>query len=644
MGAPPPRLPPSGAVLSDGVTVAGPAAEVPRLTVTCDKSLSNRQVLPYVALAAAASAVLYALAGHALTAPWVVPDELIYSELAKSLADGSLPAIRGQVTFGYGLVQAIVIAPAWALFDDPGNAYVAAKLIEAAVMSLVAFPAFFLARRFVSAVSAAAVAVLSAFVPSMLLSSTLLIEPVLYPVFVTAVLAMVTALQAPTRGNQLLLILAIVLGCLTKPLSIVLAPAYVLAVVQLALLDRRRRGSPFRAGVRAHSTAFVSLGAIAATAVVVPAFRGDPGAALGIYGVVLGHVDPVGTIVWFVRHLAAIDLYVGLLPFAATLALLVTAFGRRGDRRLDEFAATAVWTVGGTLAVVAAYASEPLAGADGYLPTEARLHERNVFALVPLLLVGLALYLEQRRPGSGRLRFGTVAIAVALPVTLPVARLVESANYQAIAVIPWSVGGLAPYWPVTLVPLAAVVVWVTASPTSKAPRRSWMVVAVAFLCTTVAAFASISHPDSGGRSTAEIGFDARWVDHGVPRGSDVLALWVSPAHDTDLGKEYRVIWMSEFFNRTVGTVVEVGAPMPYDLPHVVGSIDDGVLLDADGASIAARYVLAPCRVVVAGRIVASDRRVDAVVYRVPAGPVHVAPRRRADPPCVPGDGTVEPLR
>ena len=37
--------------------------------------------------------------------------------------------------------------------------------------------------------------------------------------------------------------------------------------------------------------------------------------------------------------------------------------------------------------------------------------------------------------------------------------------------------------------------------------------------------------------------------------------------------------MSEFYNRSVGEVVEVGLPMPYELPHREGRIEDGTLRD-----------------------------------------------------------------
>jgi hypothetical protein len=586
-------------------------------------TLSRRRALLLVACAAAFSAVLHLLAALDLSAPWVMPDELIYSELAKSVGDGALPAVRGEATLGYGLLYPLLIAPAWALFADPADAFVAAKVVNAVTMSLAAFPAFFLAARFVTARSAVIVAALAVFVPSMLLAGTLLIEVLLYPLWLLALLAVVVSLQEPTRRNQVLAVGAIALACLAKPLSVVLAPAYVLAIVHLGLLDRRVGGT-VRARLRRHATALVILGVGAALAVVVPLAAGDPGAALGVYSVVLGHVDPSGTLVWFVRHLAGLDLSVAILPFAATLVLVGVSTLRGADARTNELAAVAVWTIGGTLAAVAAYSSKPLAGASGYVASEARLHERNIFALSPLLLIGLALFLE-RKPAAPRwLNVGALAVAILLPVTIPLEKLLATVNFQAISLIPWTVGGVETLWPWTLVVLGTLVSVVFLGAASKRPARAWALVAASFALTMVAAHASMSHPEGGASSTLEVGNDTRWIDRAVPPDADVLALWVGPEPGADFRPSQRTIWMSEFYNRSVGTVVEVGRPMLYDLPHVTGAIRDGALVDGSGAPIAARYALVPCGVDVEGRVIARDARVSGAVYQLPTGPIRVA--------------------
>jgi hypothetical protein len=223
---------------------------------------------------------------------------------------------------------------------------------------------------------------------------------------------------------------------------------------------------------------------------------------------------------------------------------------------------------------------------------------------------------------------------VILPLFLPLERLLYNATFQALVVIPWTAGGIERFWPLTFLPLAAVAAVVLLGPAERLPRRSWTLVGLVFAFTALAAHASMTHPNGGASSVLGIGYDTRWIDRVVPPGSEVTALWVAPHADEDADAGYRTIWMSEFYNRSVGEVVEVGAPMPYELPHREGSIDDGVLRDRDRAPITAAYVLAPCWVAVEGRVVARDRRVEALVYRVPRGPIHVARAARADVSCV----------
>ena len=96
------------------------------------------------------STIVRSAIGLGVPSPWILPDEIVYSELAKSIAAGDRPSIRGVPTFGWGEVYPTLIAPAWIVFDDPVRAYRAALAINALVMSLVAVPAYLLARLFVS--------------------------------------------------------------------------------------------------------------------------------------------------------------------------------------------------------------------------------------------------------------------------------------------------------------------------------------------------------------------------------------------------------------------------------------------------------------------------------------------------------------
>jgi hypothetical protein len=616
----------------DGRPVSGDVAPRREATLSDSTLAGVTSPLALVGAAAVLAAVLQVLMSLGLPGPWVAPDELIYSELAKSIGSGALPAVRGEVTWGYGILYPLLISPAWTVFYDPSRAYVAAKVVNSVLLGVTAFPAYFLARKFVDARAAVAVAAFSVFVPSMLYSGTLLTEVALYPVFVLALVGIASAIRRPTRRNQLLAVGGIGLACSAKPLSIILAGVYVLVVIHLGVLDRRA-GGVFDARVRAHSVAlgaFVGLGALAVVGPTV--LSGNPDAALGVYGVVLGNVDISSTLVWFVRHLADLDLYVGLVPFAATLILLARSLAGRADRVTDEFIALAGWTIVCMVATVAAYASKPLAGSEGYIPTEARLHERNMFAVVPLLLIGLALWLERGRPGGRRLKAVSVGAAVVLAALLPLERLHENVNFQAPSLVLWMADGITGLWPLTLIPLATVAFLVVLGRGHRSRVGCWAVVGVVFAVTTLAAHGSMSVA-SGAASTVGIGRDSRWIDHAVPKNSDVVVLWVAPRGREEFALATRDVWMSEFFNRSVGKVVEIGTPMPYGLPHENGTIRDGILRNASGDQIRATYVLAPCRVGVSGQVIARDPQVNALLYRVGHEPLRLTPANRRHVPC-----------
>src|SRR5512134_2690405 len=94
----------------------------------------------------AVSALLRYFLGRRIVAPWIFVDELIYSELAKSLADSGTLAVRDVDAGGaYGVVYPAVVAPAWLAFAAVPDAYAAAKAVNAVVMSTAAIPTYFLA-------------------------------------------------------------------------------------------------------------------------------------------------------------------------------------------------------------------------------------------------------------------------------------------------------------------------------------------------------------------------------------------------------------------------------------------------------------------------------------------------------------------
>ena len=64
-----------------------------------------------------------------MVAPWIMIDEIVYSELAKSFASHGQFLVRDVPSHGYGFVYPVLIAPAWRLFDAVPDAYRAIDII-----------------------------------------------------------------------------------------------------------------------------------------------------------------------------------------------------------------------------------------------------------------------------------------------------------------------------------------------------------------------------------------------------------------------------------------------------------------------------------------------------------------------------------
>ena len=69
------------------------------------------------AIVAISTAVRFGFARH-MAGPWIMIDEIVYSELAKSFAATGSFAVRDVPTGGYGVVYPILISPAYAAFHS----------------------------------------------------------------------------------------------------------------------------------------------------------------------------------------------------------------------------------------------------------------------------------------------------------------------------------------------------------------------------------------------------------------------------------------------------------------------------------------------------------------------------------------------
>ncbi len=549
-----------------------------------------------------------------IVAPWIMVDELVYSELAKSVAANGQFLVRGVPSHGYGFVYPVLIAPAWKLFGPIPDVYAAAKAINGVLMSLAAVPAYLLARRLLPVRLSLVAAGLTVLVPSMLYTGMLMTENAFYPIFLAASLLLVVTLERPTPLRQIGLLAVCALAFETRAQAVALVPAVATAPLLLALVERRG----LRRGLWPFATLYGLLagGALAALAGTAALGR-SPLSLLGAYRAATNSTYTVGGVLhFFLYHVAGLDLYLGIVPFAALLAIWLAPRGLTPAARAFACAsfALAVWL----LAEVAAFASESFVD---------RIEERNMFYLAPLALIALlGLAADGIVPKGRRPLIAAAALAGILPVFIPFTRFITtSAVSDTFSLLPW-------WWAQDNLIHLSQVRWVALGVSLAAgavfvllPRRYALVLPAlvgAYFVTTALvvengrhgihkttvgslwAGTHLAHPD--------------WIDRAVGRNASVAVLW------TGATTAYPV-WENEFFNRSVGTIYDVdGAARPDPLPETpVSRAADGRLIEPgpSAAAIRAQYVLAPGSLEIAGKLVAADP-VGVDLYRV-EGPVVV---------------------
>jgi glycosyltransferase involved in cell wall biosynthesis len=540
-----------------------------------------------------------------VVAPWIMVDELIYSELAKSFAATGHFLIRGHSSGAYGIVYPILISPAWKLFSSVPDAYAAAKTIGAIVMSLTAIPAYVLARRVLPPRPSLLAAALAVAVPSMVYTGTLMTETAFYPLFVTTALAFVLTLERPTLARYAFLAVAFALTFLTRTQAVAVLPALATAPLVLAWFDRRQ----LRAAVREFKLLYGALAAAVVVVLAVQLARGrSPYDVLGQYGATgHAHYHANDVLRWLLYHIAELDLYLGVLPFAALLLLLATA--RSLDPSLRRFVAAAVALTFWLALEVAAFASV----------LSFRVEERNLFYVAPLFLIALLAWIERGMPRAARATAICAVVAAALPGALPYHKLIStSAESDTLALLPlwWLQEGIA-----SLSTIPVIVVVVTAALAAAfltlPPRYAYALPALVVLwfVFTTERIERFDH----GFPKASVGalFQGQttrhrdWVDRAVGRHADVAFLYSG----IDPTQQPLTLWENEFFNRSIGTVYDLRGRSMGNLPETKVTRRSGLLL-VDGRSIAHRYVLTDSSVRLVGTSVAEDTRKGMVLLRV----------------------------
>jgi hypothetical protein len=553
-------------------------------------------------------AVRFAFARH-MVGPWIMIDEIVYSELAKSFAATGHFAVREAPTTGYGLVYPILISPAYALFRSIPTVYTGIKVINSLLMSLAAVPAYVLARRVVSQWGALVVAVLTVAVPSAFYAGTVMTENAFYPIFLLLVLSLVAALDTPSPRRVVVFLALLVVAYETRAQAVAVLAAALTAPLVAAALERRPRE------VLVHRWLYALVAGAAVVAVGAELARGrNVRSLLGAYASATHSSYGAGDVAhWLLWHLAELDLYVGVVPVLALLLLCARGHALAGVER--TVVAATVSIVAWMAVEVAAFASQP---------SVLRIEERNLFYVAPLLYICLVLWIERGLPRPRTATAVAAAATVVLAAAIPYERFIAtSATSDTFGVLMlWSVAlWLAIHaqdvrWVVGATALVFVAVALLL------PRRYGLALAVFPLAISLLAI----QPVDSRTQRASIGA----VFQGITRPDRD---WISAIVGSSDPQRVSVVWTgatdrltvneNEFFNRDVGAVYTTNGPVPGGLAQTPIALDRRTgTFRAAGRDVHVRDLLADTTIPFAGSRIGADAKKGLVLLRVD-GPLRV---------------------
>jgi 4-amino-4-deoxy-L-arabinose transferase-like glycosyltransferase len=550
-----------------------------------------------------ASFALRAWLARDMVAPFIMVDELIYAELARSIAEEGDLVVRGVPASGYSVVYPLLISPAYLIFDGLVDAYGAVKTINALVMSLAAVPAYLLARRVLGTGLSLVAAVFSVALPSLVYTGTVMTENAFYPVFLTACLLLLLVLERPTRRRQLALLVALGTAYATRVQAVALVPAVLTAPLLLGVL---------RGGVGRAVRPFVPLYAVLVCgSVLVLGAQLARGRSLydlfGAYAAVGDRSYDAGEVLrYLLYHWAELDLYLGILPVAATIVLVGVA--RSLDEPAQAFLAAMLAASFWLVLVVAVFAS-----ANAF-----RIQERNVFVVAPLFLVALLVWADRGAPRPPVLAVTAAAVSALATLAIPFERYIDtSAISDTLMLLPWwsvqDTTGLE--WIAEIVVALAVA---AAAAFVLVPRRYVLVLPLVVLVYYAVTFKPIwagahglKQASAGALFQGIRNVHRDWIDEAVPRDAEVAVLW--------RGRPDRfVVNQNEFFNAAVGDVLYTSAPTPGGIGEEPVSIDagDGVVRDRSGRRVRVPYLLSDGAFAPDGEELARDEALGTTLWRV----------------------------
>jgi hypothetical protein len=486
-----------------------------------------------------AGLVLASFGGRLLAAfgrltPYYLPDEYIYPSLARSFAEHGRPLIRGVGVHFPALLDPLLTAPVWLVTDDSVTAFRLTQMEHAVFFSLAAIPAYLLTRKVgLSRWWGLGVAALAVALPDGVYASTMLSDPLAYPLVLGAVYAGVCMVEDSTPLRQLAF-------AALSALAVLARIQYV--VVPLAVLGAQLVADRFRV-MQSVRRVWLSLVVLVVPPALLFATLGSE-RVLGGYTEAGHTVDFVSLLHWLGRDAMLLVYASGWVIVPGALAGLAFTLVRPRNRAELAFAVTTV-----LLSAALLLEAAQIAGADSQ-----RFQERYLFALVPLLAIAFGLYVRRGLPGR-------IAVGLAAAALLLLAARVPLSGYAAAhgkddSPTLWAVlrleglvsvgnGALAiALAAAALSGLAALVAF------RKLPAALALAVAIAAACALSAGATSLDQRSSASlRNT--LPSDLRWVDHARLGDVDLLA---------PPGARREQTWEQLFWNTSIKRLLLLGSP------------------------------------------------------------------------------------
>lgn len=490
---------------------------------------------------------------------FIQPDELEYVKQSRRISELLRPLVPSDAWFNsWSQLQPILLAPVWAI-RDTNLAHQLMGIVNAAIMVSAAIPAYLLTRRVVGDRRwAYLVALLTVGLPWIGAAATMMTEVAAYPAFLWGVLAVQRAVAQPSGRGDAIGVAGVLLAAFARPQLAVLAAGFLggLLVQELRyaaegdpLQPRRERlARGLKAALRRHRWLLAGL---AVALVAYLALRPNLFGGYSRSGVTSGLLDAPGLLDFSRELLAYIAVGVAVVPLGMAVAWALLTLARPLNRDQHAFALVAVIT--GVLLTIAV-------GSFTARYTPQGINSRYLFYLAPLLLIGMAALVADRRRATwplvaGAAVTGWLVYGAALSQSGPSLVSPDQTFHTVLAGRTQQLGKAIGLPELTFPHLLGVVgaavllalAVVRRGPHARAAGLA-VVAAVSVYCLAETGYSLRKIADTQAGVSREFIDGRHWIDEAMPDG-ETAQLIISTLGDP--GSSYGVWWDTSYWNSSV---------------------------------------------------------------------------------------------